>query len=127
MNYLRLHPDQRLSPREIGEALREEDVSLSAVYRNLAELEAEGKVRRTGQGDAHEAFYQYIDAEECRGCLHLNCRRCGRTFHMKAEGADRLLDVVAKTEGFALDTAETVLYGTCQDCRQESESPSTTE
>ena len=121
LSYLRRHTDELLSAREIGEALEGEDVSLSSVYRNLSELEAEGKVRRSGRSTGNEVLYQYIDAEACRDCLHLNCRKCGRTFHMKNEGALRLMDVVAETEGFSLDKSETVLYGTCGDCLRQAE------
>ncbi len=38
-------------------------ISLSAVYRNLVQLEAEEKVRRSAKSGSHEAFYQYLDAK----------------------------------------------------------------
>ena len=44
--YLSAHPDELLSTRQIADALQHEKISLSAVYRNLSELEAEEKVRR---------------------------------------------------------------------------------
>lgn len=39
--YLSRHPDELLSARQIADALADEKISLSAVYRNLAQLEAE--------------------------------------------------------------------------------------
>ena len=45
--YLSRHPDELLSARQIADALADEKISLSAVYRNLAQLEAEEKVQRT--------------------------------------------------------------------------------
>ena len=39
--YLSQHPDELLSARQIADALADEKISLSAVYRNLAQLEAE--------------------------------------------------------------------------------------
>ena len=41
LDYLSAHPHQLLSAGEIARDLREREVSLSAVYRNLAQLEAE--------------------------------------------------------------------------------------
>ena len=38
--YLSAHPDELLSTRQIADALQHEKISLSAVYRNLSELEA---------------------------------------------------------------------------------------
>lgn len=43
LHYLSEHPDEHLSTRQIAQALAAEKISLSAVYRNLAALEAEGK------------------------------------------------------------------------------------
>lgn len=47
--YLSRHPDELLSARQIADALADEKISLSAVYRNLAQLEAEEKVRRSSK------------------------------------------------------------------------------
>ena len=121
LSYLGRHADELLSAREIGEALQGQDVSLSAVYRNLAELEAEGALLRDSHGGGREAGYRYIGAERCRGCLHLSCKKCGRTFHMDSAGAELLADTLARLEGFALDKGDTVLYGTCEDCRYARE------
>lgn len=118
LSYLGSHIDELLSAQEIANALVDDSVSLSAVYRNLADLETEGKVRRTHNGSAREVYYQYIDADECKGNLHLSCKKCGRTFHMDADGAKELLSVVSKTADFAVDKADTVLYGVCGACQK---------
>lgn len=115
--FLGKHPDQQLSARSIAEQLRDSGVSQSAVYRNLAALEADGKVRR-GTGTGREACYQYIGADECRGCLHLSCTRCGRTFHMERPRTQLLIERVARDEGFSIDRSETVLYGLCKACQE---------
>lgn len=46
LDYLSRHPDQPLTVREIAAGVEPDGVSLSAVYRNLAELEAAGLIRR---------------------------------------------------------------------------------
>jgi len=117
--YLRDRADEPLSAQAIADALRDEGISLSAVYRNLAELEAAGLVRRSLAEAGREASYQFIGAAACRDCLHLTCKRCGRTFHMDAGGAEELEHIVARTEGFALDKSDTVLYGVCETCRDD--------
>lgn len=117
LDYLSAHADEALSAQEIAVALEREGVSLSAVYRNLGGLEAEGKLRRASKGSAREVYYQYTDADACKGSLHLQCKKCGRTFHMDSSGAEQLLGVVEKAEGFAVDKADTVLYGVCEICQ----------
>ena len=41
LTFLGEHPDELLSARQMADALAEKQISLSAVYRNLAQLEAE--------------------------------------------------------------------------------------
>ena len=115
LGYLAEHTDEQLSVQTISEALEGEGVSLSALYRNLAELESEGKVKRE-LGAGREAFYRYTDSDRCAGCLHLQCKRCGRTFHMDNDSAARLIENVAKADGFEIDKSDTVLYGVCEKC-----------
>ena len=117
LDYLTEHADETLSAGQIAQALSDREISVSAVYRNLAELEREGRLHRAA-GAGKEQSYRYSGAESCRGCLHLSCTRCGRTFHMGRADANRLVNAVAEAEGFALDRAETVLYGVCENCRE---------
>ena len=117
LSYLSGHADELLSVREMADALEAEDVSRSAVYRNVTGLEAEGKLRRDRGGDAREVYYRYVGAEDCKGSLHLSCKKCGRTFHMGSGGADALTRAVERAEGFAVDKSDTVLYGVCAMCK----------
>ena len=120
LDFLRSHPDEQLSAGQIAGAVQGQDqsISVSAVYRNLAELEAEGKVRRLSRAGSREIFFQYMDASNCRNCLHLSCTKCGKTFHMHALGAAQLERDVARNDEFQIDRNETVIYGLCRDCRR---------
>lgn len=119
--YLSVHPDELLTSRQIADALQGEGISLSAVYRNLSDLEGEEKVRRCTKSGSREVFYQYMAAEQCQGALHMTCVRCGKTFHMKEGSAAALARQVARSEAFTLDLADTVLYGTCRSCSSGGE------
>ena len=118
LDFLRSHPDEALSAGRIAGAVQDAPISVSAVYRNLAELEAEGKVRRLSRAGSREVFFQYMDASNCRNCLHLSCTKCGKTFHMHALGAAQLERDVARNDEFQIDRNETVIYGLCRDCRR---------
>ena len=117
LEYLQSHPDMALSAGQIAAAVQGGEISVSAVYRNLAALEEEGKVRRLSRSGSREVFFQYMDAGECRNCLHLSCTKCGRTFHMHALGAAQLVRDVAQNDQFQIDRSETVLYGVCRACQ----------
>ena len=116
--YLHSHADETLSAAQISEDLPE--ISVSAVYRNLSSLEQEGAVRKLTKTGSREVFYQYMDAEACKAHLHLSCKKCGQTFHMNAEETEALVQSVAALDKFAVDRAETVLYGICEKCLSET-------
>lgn len=42
LDYLSWHTDEQMTARQIADALTQENISLSAVYRNLSDLEADG-------------------------------------------------------------------------------------
>lgn len=116
-DYLSRHPDESISAGAIAEALADR-ISKSAVYRNLADMEAEGRVRRVANSGGREAVYQYTEGHGCEGCLHLSCKKCGKTIHMQKQLADRLVERVAEDDCFSIDTGETIIYGVCADCKQ---------
>ena len=116
--FLSAHADETLPTSRIVEALADEKISASAIYRNLSALELEGKLKRSAKPGSQELYYRYTGAESCQGHLHLSCLRCGKTVHMEENETDALAQRLAKNEGFTLDRADTVLYGICADCQK---------
>jgi len=112
------HADEPLSARQISELSGEVEISISAVYRNLAALEHDGFLKRIAKPGSREVYYQYVNAPKCRGCLHLACKKCGKIFHMDTDGAEHLVRIIAEQEGFSVDKSETVLYGLCEVCQR---------
>ena len=111
------HPHEMFSAKEIEELLGSESVSISAIYRNLSELEASGLVRRCAKNGSREAFYQYTGIEDCKDHIHMTCTRCGKTIHMAAEDTDALIRSASKYKDFSIDRTGTVLFGLCGVCR----------
>ncbi len=119
LDFLSEHADVPLTAGFIFEALASKGISLSAVYRNLADLKKEGKIQRITRDGSRQVFYRYTDAEECRSHLHLSCFKCGKTFHMETPMTDRLLHSVAEGAHFDVDSSATILYGICEDCKKK--------
>lgn len=116
--FLSAHADEELSARQLETALSDVGVSISAVYRNLSDLEKEGKIRRVSKSGVREVLYQYIDSDVCRGFLHLSCEKCGKTYHMNMRGTEMLMNSLEQSDNFFINKANTVLYGVCKDCRK---------
>ena len=91
----------------------------SSAYRNLAELETAGLIRRVASEDG---FGRYELAEELTGHHHhLMCSRCGRVqdLHIPApfeRQLDRTLDVLARELAFATVRHRLDLIGLCREC-----------
>ena len=117
LEYLSRHTDEQMTARQIANALAADSISISAVYRNLSDLEADGLLKRSVREGTRDVFYQYIAAEECKDSLHLSCRVCGKSIHLGDAEAERLLHSTLESTGFQIDKSETILYGVCADCR----------
>jgi Fur family ferric uptake transcriptional regulator len=116
ISFLQSHPDRQFSAKQVAEAHEQNGISLSAVYRNLESLEEAGLVCCFVKEGSREVFYQYMDADACKNCIHLTCTKCGRTFHMDAAAAEQMLDTVSRADGFEISRSRTVLYGLCKNC-----------
>lgn len=116
LEYLSTCSDEPVSVKRIAYDLSDKKLSLSSVYRNVVELENEGRLRRMNQNGSHEILYQYIDTDECYNHLHLSCKMCGSITHLSNDEADALVKEVSETIGFQINKNDTVLYGICKKC-----------
>ena len=116
LSFLTENPDKTFSAKEIAQALAGKNISKSSVYRNLAELEAEQKIKRVTKAGSKESFYQFYDNSECKNHIHLSCTKCGKIFHLESEQTEKLVNEVEQADGFEISRAETTLYGVCKDC-----------
>ncbi|MBO4693481.1 MAG: transcriptional repressor [Clostridia bacterium] len=118
LDFLCDNADRPLTAGDMAVSLKEKGISLSAIYRNLSDLQDEGKVQRLTIGGKKRVYYRYTGAKECEKHLHLSCFKCGHTFHMGATTTDALVKEVMSESDFKVDSANTVLYGVCKQCRK---------
>lgn len=121
IEFFEAHADKEMTARQIAEMIEGGPISVSAVYRNLSELEESGLVSRASRPGSREVYYRYVDPEDCRDCLHLSCTKCGKTIHMSPLEADFFTKSIQANERFKLDKTVTVLYGTCRECQNTGE------
>lgn len=105
------------SAAQIIDSVQAQQISASAVYRNLAELESAGEIRKIRKNGAREAYYQYVDTACCRNEIHLFCLQCEKTFHMNHTRAQAFRNLLLLEEDFMVDTGNTVIHGICSACR----------
>ena len=117
-DFLKSNHDRLFTVKQISDALTDRGISMSAVYRNLNELESEGLVSRSAFEGSREMYYQYIDPEHCENRIHLTCTECGKTLHL-CDGAARALNEAVRSEGFCLSPSKSTIYGICEKCGRE--------
>lgn len=115
IEFFDINPDRQFSVRELMEGLTDENISESAIYRNLSRLEKSGEIIRTVKKGRRESYYSRR-AVCCRERIHLTCTKCGESFHMDSALSQHILDSVSTCDGFSIDNGMTVLYGICKDC-----------
>ena len=110
------HVDETLSVELIAALLEPEAVSRSAIYRNMSSLENEGLIKTVKLPGSQKVGFRYVGSTRCKDHLHLECTRCGRTFHLPTPATSLLIENVEQNSGFQVDTS-TVLTGICPDCK----------
>lgn len=96
------------------------DVGKTTVYRAIARLCQQGKLRRYASHESGEAAcYQWNPCEENH--LHIRCTLCGQLEHLSCEEVREFCKHIASHHGFALDEGQTILYGQCRQCAQHGE------
>ena len=118
LTYLSEHTDEQMTARQIADALAADNISISAIYRNLSALEEEGLLKRSVREGTREVFYQYIAAAKCKDSLHLSCRVCGKSIHLDEADTTQLIQNTLRNTGFQIEKTETILYGICEGCRK---------
>lgn len=117
LEILESHSDETLTVEQLCSLIAPASVSRSAIYRNLSDLESEGLVKRITLPLPQKTGFRYVGASECKEHLHLECARCGKTFHLPLPASNELIDNVMRDAGFEVDRT-TVLTGVCHDCRK---------
>lgn len=116
ISFFEANHDKCFCAEEIVEALKNSDISISAVYRNLSELESDKKIRKIVKSGTRKAFYQFLDCDECKDHLHITCTKCGKTSHLGVNESIFIAENVLKNAKFNIDKNNTVLYGLCDKC-----------
>ena len=118
VDYFEHNNHQSLSAQEIFTALDNQDISMSAIYRNLSEMEKEGIVCKVDGDNRQTAYYQYINSKECIGAIHLKCQTCDTTLHLNHNIAQMMMGFTKEEYGFIINPCGAFLYGKCAKCSQ---------
>ena len=111
------NPHVSFSARELADRIGD-GISLSAVYRNLADLESSGRVAVSVLPGETTRRYRIATLGACAGHLHFSCEKCGQVTHL-SEAETNAMGKVLAANGLQLDLAKTVISGVCRICQKQ--------
>lgn len=114
LDFLENHCDQQFTVQEIFSAL--EDVSLSAVYRNVSKMVENGCIQRFPKPGSTEFLYQYVATHHCADHVHVKCERCGDIAHLDEKVERLITQLLMSEQDFTIDPSKTMLFGICREC-----------
>ncbi len=123
LSYLESVNGRHVTAQEICQYFEKDGVSVgtATVYRQLERLMGEGLVQKYVIDEKSAACFAYIDRKKsCHrpACFHCKCETCGRLIHLDCKELEEIQKHMLQKHGFALDSFRTVLYGTCERCRE---------
>lgn len=115
VSYLSEHPNQSFSVENVVFALHGQ-VGRTTVYRTLEQMAESGRARKY-RNAAGVTQYQFVsDSNEADAQMHMLCQKCGSLKHVECEFVSELDAHVRSEHGFAIDPAQTVIVGVCNEC-----------
>jgi len=89
------------------------NISLGTVYRNLRNLNQEGKIQKLTFGSSLDRY----DGDTSFH-YHFSCRGCGKISDIVPEGEEKVLLEVEKRTGFQVEGVRIDFFGMCSRCKR---------
>lgn len=121
--YLRSREGEHVTVNEIHDHFRScgSTMGVATIYRQLEQLVAEGQMRKYVVGSGSAACFEYIGARQGHArFIHCKCEKCGKILHIEKSEIEEMARLLEKRSGFRMDNVQTVLYGVCGDCAEDS-------
>ena len=122
--YLSTREGEHVTVSDIHDHFRQTGSSMgvATIYRQLEQLVSEGQMRKYVVESSSAACFEYIGARQgCARFIHCKCGKCGKILHIDQSEIQEMTRLLEERSGFRMDSAQTVLYGVCGDCRADQE------
>lgn len=87
-------------------------IGQATVYRNVAKLVEEGRVKRVLTKDGIDHY-----DGDCSNHSHFMCRRCHRLFDLPAINTNSLVSQVSGVSSFDISSVSVLFEGICRECK----------
>jgi Fur family ferric uptake transcriptional regulator len=114
LDIFRKSDERHLSAEDVYRFLIAEniDIGLATVYRVLTQFEQAGILSRS-QFDGGKSIFELNDGDHHD---HLICTHCGSVTEFNDDEIEKRQHIIARDNGFTLESHAMVLYGVCKRC-----------
>lgn len=106
-----------LTPAQIFEKLKGEDITLSSIYRTLETFTKENIVIKASDQKG-TALYTLSKDDHCH---YLECKNCHKKIKLDYCPYHTINNKISKDYGFNVDENNVVMYGLCKNCKNAKE------
>ena len=117
LSYIKNSKLDHISAKDVYNALIDEKIGLTTIYRHLEKLTNEGILIKTIIDENTPACYEYTGHNQKEECYHLKCIKCNKLIHLHCDEISLLEKHINDEHGFNIDSKRTVFFGLCKECQ----------
>lgn len=93
--------------------------NLATIYRNLDRLTEIKALIRFRPANSDSFLYRFAgENRNCHEHLHMQCRECGKIYHLEGDFMKEITEYLAEQFGFDLECENSSLSGSCEECKK---------
>ncbi|MBQ7627979.1 MAG: transcriptional repressor [Clostridiales bacterium] len=119
MDYISGEKEGSFSAKDVHDYLETRGITanLSTIYRNLDKLVDKNILVKFRSSKSDSGLYRVVDTtHSCHRHLHLQCRKCGKIYHLSGEFMNTIDSYIKSGYNFTLDCQNSLLTGICAEC-----------
>ena len=122
LEYIQENSERGFNASEIYAYLTKEEiqVNLATIYRNLDKLAENKLITKFKASSSDSVMYRYAGNRRCQEHLHMQCRVCGRIYHLEGDFMNEIAVYLRDKFGFELECEASSLGGICKNCISRS-------
>lgn len=120
-NYVSQKREESFTAQEVYQQLVKDgiEVNITTIYRNLEKLVQKNVIVQFKSQNCAYSCYRVVDQSgTCHRHLHLQCKKCGKIYHLSGEMMEKISGYVRNEFNFDLDCPGSILTGVCEACKK---------
>lgn len=121
MGLVELNEEKSFCASDIYSYILEQGIkaNLATIYRNLDRLTEMKALIRFKPANSDSFLYRFAGGHRnCHEHLHMQCRECGKIYHLEGDFMKEITEYLERQFGFDLECENSSLSGSCEECKK---------